>query len=75
MAAMKRTKAELHEMREGEVMRELRKSRIISVFWLQDPLTRWAALDRLKKRGVISVKTLDYPYYKVTIHKIQRTKE
>ena len=56
-------------MREREVMQALRDSRFVSVFWLRDPLTRWTAFDRLKKRGVISVKTIAYPHYRVTIHR------
>jgi hypothetical protein len=55
--------------REHEVMAELRRSRVISSFWLCDPGTRWNAFWRLEKRGVISVKNIGYPCYKVTIHR------
>jgi len=56
-------------MREREVMAALRRSRWVSVFWLQEPLTRWDALNRMEKRGEISVKIMGYPMYRVTIHK------
>ena len=57
------------QAREHEVMAALRKSRWVSVFWLQNPCTRWAALDRLERRGVVSVKVMEYPMYRVTIHR------
>jgi hypothetical protein len=57
------------QMREHEVMDALRRSRWVSVFWLQEPLTRWAALNRMEKRGEISVKVMGYPMYRVTIRK------
>ena len=50
-------------------MAALRESRWVSVFWLQNPCTRWAALDRLEKRGNVSVKVMGYPMYRVTIHR------
>lgn len=55
--------------REREVMDALRRSRWVSVFWLQEPATRWAALNRMEKRGEITVKVMGYPMYRVTIHK------
>ena len=57
------------QMREREVIDALRRSRWVSVFWLQEPLTRWAALNRMEKRGEISVKVMGYPMYRVTIRK------
>ena len=50
-------------------MDALRRSRWVSVFWLQEPATRWAALNRMEKRGEITVKVMGYPMYRVTIHK------
>ena len=60
-----------HAMREAEVMAELRRSRTISTFWLSDPNTRWAALNRLEKRGAITVHMRPFPCYRVTIHRKQ----
>ena len=40
-------------MREREVLDQLRRSRLISTFWLQEPCTRWAALKRMEKRGKV----------------------
>lgn len=57
------------QMREREVMDNLRQSRLVSVFWLQEPATRWDALIRLEKRGDITVKAVGYPTYRVTIHR------
>ena len=55
-------------MREREVLECAKENRWgISVFWLQDPLTRWAALKRLEDRGVVRVDILGYPMYRVTI--------
>jgi len=58
-----------HEMREREVLDHVREFRVISVFWLQDPLTRWAALRRLEERGEIKVNVLGYPNYRVTMRR------
>ncbi len=55
--------------REQEVMDQIKESRVISSFWLCDPLTRWAAFNRLEKRGVISARNIGYPSYKVTVHR------
>ena len=55
--------------REHELMAALRESRWVSVFWLDSPRTRWDALKRLEKRGVVSVKVMGYPMYRVTIHR------
>jgi hypothetical protein len=56
-------------MREREVMAELRQSRVVSVFWLDSLRTRWSALNRMEKRGEISVQVLGFPLYRVTIHR------
>lgn len=58
-----------NSFREREVMCQLKECRMISVFWLQDPCTRWAALNRMEKHGKISVKIIGYPMYRVTIHR------
>jgi len=58
--------------REREVLTQLRKSRMVSIFWLLDPNTRWRALHRLEKRGVVAVKVMPYPFYRVTIHRIKQ---
>jgi hypothetical protein len=61
--------ARRHKMREREVMTKLQYSRRISMFWLEDPRTRWAALQRMEKRGKVSVKVIGFPMYRVTIHR------
>jgi len=58
-----------NQMREREVMNALRRSRWVSVFWLQNPATRWAALNRMEKRGEVSVEVMGYPMYRVRIKK------
>jgi hypothetical protein len=63
------TQARRNAMREAEVMARLRKSRTISTFWLCDPCTRWAALNRLEQRGAITVHMRPFPCYRVTIHR------
>lgn len=65
-------RAARHAKREAEVMAEIKRCRVISVFWLQSPLTRWAALQRLENSGVIRVKVLGYPNYRVTIRRPNR---
>ncbi|MCF7853618.1 MAG: hypothetical protein K9N51_02380 [Candidatus Pacebacteria bacterium] len=60
-------------MREREVMQKLMECRYVSTFWLTVPITRWQALNRLEKRGLISVKKRGYPMYRVTIHAGQDT--
>jgi hypothetical protein len=55
--------------REREVMAALRVSRWVNIFWLQNPLARWEALERMEKRGEVSVKIMGYPMYRVTIHR------
>ena len=66
---MTETTQRRHAMREREVMDHVRESRVISVFWLQDPRTRWDALKRLEARGEIKVKVLGYPNYRVTLRR------
>jgi hypothetical protein len=66
---MNQVRLRRQRVREQEVMDSLRQSRWVSVFWLQEPSTRWAALNRMEKRGEISVKVMGYPMYRVTIHK------
>ena len=60
-------------MREREVMQQLRECRCVSMFWLQWPVTRWRALKRMEERGLVSVTTLAFPMYRVTIHAGQDT--
>jgi len=58
-----------HALREREVLAHVKEHGTISVFWLESPLTRWAALNRLEKRGALKVEVLGYPNYRVTICK------
>ncbi len=56
------------QQREQEVMDKINEnSGIISTFWLDAPKTRWQALNRLEKRGVVKVKREAYPRYRVTV--------
>lgn len=64
---MTETTKRRHALREREVLAHVREFRIISVFWLQEPVTRWEALLRLQDRGVVKIKVLGYPNYRVTI--------
>jgi hypothetical protein len=66
---MKRDMAAIWTKREREVTTRLRECRCVSVFWLQEPLTRWSALNRMRDRGEVSITILGYPMYRVTIHK------
>jgi hypothetical protein len=50
-------------------MDALRSCRRVSIFWLTDPATRGQALQRLATRGVVTVRVLGFPMYRVTIHR------
>lgn len=55
--------------RRAEVLEQVRQSRVVSVFWLYEVRTRWAAMESLEKDGKISFKVMPYPNYRVTIHR------
>jgi len=58
------------KMREREVLDQLRGSRLISTFWLQEPCTRWTALKRMEARGRVSIEVKGFPMYRVRIHRL-----
>lgn len=55
--------------RETEVRTQLRRSRWVSMFWLTNPATRANALFDMERRGLVTVKVMQFPMYRVVIHK------
>lgn len=55
--------------REREVLTQLSSSRWVSMFWLSSPATRMEALMRMEARGVLTAHVMEYPMYRVVIHK------
>lgn len=54
--------------REQEVLAAAKRCRTLSWFWLTEPATRFEALKRLAKRGLLSYRPINYPYYRVVLH-------